>query len=47
MLPYWLVDTGSGPKTPVTDVGWLAYANDPEGNLFGMIERDPSVSPGP
>jgi predicted enzyme related to lactoylglutathione lyase len=32
------------PKTGVPDVGWLAYAHDPEGNVFGIVERDPSVT---
>jgi predicted enzyme related to lactoylglutathione lyase len=30
-------------KNAVPGIGWLAYAKDPEGNLFGMIEPDPSV----
>jgi hypothetical protein len=28
------------PKMPVPGVGWLAYAKDPEGNLFGMLQPD-------
>ena len=28
----------------VPGVGWLAYAKDTEGNIFGMIQRDPSAS---
>ncbi len=28
------------PKTPVKGVGWLAYANDTEGNIFGIMESD-------
>ena len=28
------------PKMAVPTVGWLAYAKDPEGNLFGMITMD-------
>jgi predicted enzyme related to lactoylglutathione lyase len=29
------------PKMPVPGVGWLAYAKDPEGNIFGMMQEDP------
>jgi uncharacterized protein len=32
------------PKSGVPGVGWLAYARDPEGNVFGMLEPDPSVT---
>ena len=28
------------PKMPIPKVGWLAYAEDPAGNVFGMIEPD-------
>jgi predicted enzyme related to lactoylglutathione lyase len=28
------------PKMPVPGVGWLAYAKDPEGNIFGMMQED-------
>lgn len=28
------------PKMPVSDVGWLAYCKDTEGNLFGLMEAD-------
>lgn len=31
-------------KSPVPGVGWVAYAKDTEGNLFGMMQSDPSVS---
>jgi predicted enzyme related to lactoylglutathione lyase len=31
------------PKMPVLGVGWLAYAKDNEGNLFGYMHRDPSA----
>jgi predicted enzyme related to lactoylglutathione lyase len=27
-------------KTPVEGLGWLAYAQDTEGNVFGLMERD-------
>ena len=28
------------PKMAIPGVGWLAYANDPDGNVFGIIEPD-------
>jgi uncharacterized protein len=28
------------PKMAIPKVGWLAYAEDPEGNVFGIIEPD-------
>jgi len=28
------------PKMPIATVGWLAYATDPEGNIFGMMQSD-------
>ncbi len=31
------------PKMPIKSVGWLAYCTDTEGNIFGMIQSDPSV----
>ncbi len=31
------------PKMPITGVGWLAYCHDPEGNLFGMLQNDPTA----
>ena len=31
------------PKMPVPGVGWLAYAKDTEGNLFGMMQSDPTA----
>jgi uncharacterized protein len=31
------------PKMPVPGVGWLAYAKDSEGNIFGMMQNDPSA----
>jgi predicted enzyme related to lactoylglutathione lyase len=30
-------------KMPVPGIGWLGYLQDPEGNLFGMLQRDSSV----
>ena len=31
------------PKMPVPGVGWLAYAQDVEGNSFGMMQSDVSA----
>ncbi len=31
------------PKGAVPGVGWLAYFQDPEGNTFGLMERDESA----
>ena len=31
------------PKMPIPSVGWLAYAKDTEGNIFGMIQNDPGA----
>ena len=28
------------PKMAIPTVGWLAYANDTEGNIFGMMQAD-------
>ena len=28
------------PKMAIPKVGWLAYAEDPTGNVFGIIEPD-------
>jgi uncharacterized protein len=41
--------TGAGgtvavPKMPIPGMGWLAYAKDTEGNIFGMMENDPSAA---
>lgn len=30
----------TSPKSAIPGVGWLAYFEDPEGNQFGMMERD-------
>jgi hypothetical protein len=30
-------------KMPIPTVGWLAYAKDTEGNLFGMMQGDPNA----
>jgi predicted enzyme related to lactoylglutathione lyase len=31
------------PKMPIPGVGWLAYATDTEGNIFGMMHNDPNA----
>lgn len=28
------------PKAPIPGIGWLVYAHDTEGNLFGMLQPD-------
>lgn len=30
------------PKMPVPTVGWLAYFKDPDGNIHGVFQNDPS-----
>ena len=30
-------------KMPVPGVGWLAYAKDTEGNIFGLLQADPAA----
>jgi predicted enzyme related to lactoylglutathione lyase len=32
------------PRMPIPGVGWLAYAKDTEGNIFGMMQSDPRAS---
>ena len=31
------------PKMAVPGVGWMAYFKDTEGNVFGMMQNDPSA----
>jgi predicted enzyme related to lactoylglutathione lyase len=31
------------PKMPIPTVGYVAYCSDPEGNVFGVYQADPSV----
>ena len=31
------------PKMPVPGVGWLAYCKDTDGNMFGVMQPDPSA----
>jgi predicted enzyme related to lactoylglutathione lyase len=28
---------------PIPGIGWLAYAKDTEGNIFGMMQNDPGA----
>lgn len=32
------------PKMAIPGVGWLAYAKDTEGNVFGMSQTDPAAA---
>jgi hypothetical protein len=32
------------PKMAIKGVGWLAYCKDTEGNIFGMMQNDPSAA---
>ncbi len=32
------------PRMAVPGVGWLAYLKDPDGNIFGIMERDESAA---
>ena len=31
------------PKMPLPGMGWLVYCKDTEGNIFGMMQNDPSA----
>ncbi len=31
------------PKMPIQGMGWLAYVKDPDGNILGMMQMDPSA----
>lgn len=31
------------PKMPVPTVGWVAYFTDPDGNIHGIFQNDPTV----
>jgi len=31
------------PTMAIPKIGWLAYAEDPAGNVFGLIEPDPNA----
>jgi len=32
------------PKMPVPGIGWIGYARDPDGNIFGMMQEDPEAA---
>jgi uncharacterized protein len=32
------------PIMPVPGIGWLCYAKDPNGNIFGMMQRDSAAA---
>lgn len=32
------------PKMGIPGVGWLAYVKDPDGNLVGLLQADPSAA---
>ena len=32
------------PRMAVNGIGWLAYCKDTEGNIFGIMQRDPSAA---
>jgi predicted enzyme related to lactoylglutathione lyase len=32
------------PVMAIPGMGWLAYAKDPEGTIFGMMQSDPSAA---
>lgn len=32
------------PKMAIPGIGYLAYGQDPEGNTFGIMQRDPSAA---
>ena len=42
-----VVETHGGvivvPKTAIPGVGWLVYAKDTEGNIFGAMQEDPKA----
>ena len=31
------------PKMPIPGVGWLAYVKDPDANILGLMQPDPSA----
>ena len=32
------------PKMPIPGIGWLVYCKDTEGNIFGMMQADATVT---
>lgn len=35
--------TPAAPKFPIAGIGWMAYIQDTEGNLLGLIEKERTV----
>ena len=33
-----------GEKVPIPQTGYIAYCQDPEGNVFSLLEKDSSVT---
>ncbi|MCC7014085.1 MAG: VOC family protein [Planctomycetes bacterium] len=31
------------PKVAIPGIGWLAYIKDPDGNILGLMQQDPSA----
>jgi len=36
--------TVAHPKMPIPTIGWLGYVKDTEGNIFGMMQTDPTAA---
>lgn len=34
------------PRMPIAGVGWVAYFKDPDGNIHGVYQNDPSATMG-
>ena len=32
------------PRMPIPGVGWLGYVKDPDGNIMGLMQNDPSAA---
>jgi len=32
------------PRMPIPGVGWLGYVKDPDGNLLGVMQNDPTAA---
>lgn len=32
------------PVMPIPGIGWLGYAHDPDGNIFGVMQRDTAAA---
>jgi hypothetical protein len=35
--------TVASPKMPIPGIGWLAYVNDPDANILGLMQPDPGA----